>query len=80
MNSMASNGVWDFVKLPNGEKAIGSKWVFKTKKTHSATFRDRKQDLQLKDLLKMKESTTRRPFLLHAMRFFMYHYMISCTF
>jgi hypothetical protein len=32
MNSMKSNGVWDLVKLPNGVKAIGCKWVFKTKK------------------------------------------------
>ena len=34
MGFMASNGVWDLVELPNGAKAIGCKWVFKTKKTH----------------------------------------------
>ncbi|RVW75565.1 Retrovirus-related Pol polyprotein from transposon TNT 1-94 [Vitis vinifera] len=32
MNSMASNGVWNLVELPNGAKSIGCKWVFKTKK------------------------------------------------
>ena len=32
MDSMASNRVWDLVKLPDGVKAIGCKWVFKTKK------------------------------------------------
>ncbi|RVW29582.1 Retrovirus-related Pol polyprotein from transposon TNT 1-94 [Vitis vinifera] len=32
MNSMASNGVWNLVEFPNGAKAIGCKWVFKTKK------------------------------------------------
>jgi hypothetical protein len=32
MNSMKNNDVWDLVELPNGEKAIGCKWVFKTKK------------------------------------------------
>ena len=32
MNSMQSNGVWNLVKLSNREKAIGCKWVFKTKK------------------------------------------------
>ena len=29
---MASNRVWDLVELPYGVKAIGCKWVFKTKK------------------------------------------------
>ena len=32
MNSMATNKVWDLVTLPNGVKAIGCRWVFKTKK------------------------------------------------
>ena len=32
MNSMASNGAWNLVELSNGVKAIGCKWVFKTKK------------------------------------------------
>ena len=31
MNSMQSNGVWNLVELPNRAKAIGCKWVFKTK-------------------------------------------------
>ena len=31
MNSMTSNRVWDLVELPNGVKAVGCKWVFKTK-------------------------------------------------
>ena len=32
MKSIASNGVWDLVKLPNGAKTIGCKWVYKIKK------------------------------------------------
>ena len=32
MDSMASNRVWNLVKLPDGVKAIGCKWVFETKK------------------------------------------------
>ncbi|WKA13290.1 hypothetical protein VitviT2T_030606 [Vitis vinifera] len=32
MSSMRCNDVWDLVELPNGAKAIGCKWVLKTKK------------------------------------------------
>ncbi|RZC25344.1 Retrovirus-related Pol polyprotein from transposon TNT 1-94 [Glycine soja] len=32
MNFMQSNGVWNLVELSNGAKAIGCKWVFKTKR------------------------------------------------
>jgi len=32
MNSMASNGVWDLIELPNGLKSISCKWVYKTNK------------------------------------------------
>ena len=32
MNSMTFNGVWNLVELLDNAKAIGCKWVFKTKK------------------------------------------------
>ena len=32
MDSMAFNQVWDLVQSPSGVKAIGCRWVFKTKK------------------------------------------------
>ena len=32
LDSMKSNEVWDLVKLPQGVKAIGCKWVYKTKR------------------------------------------------
>ena len=32
MNSMKSDDIWDLVELPNGLRAIGCKWVYKTKK------------------------------------------------
>ena len=53
MNSMASNRVWDLVEFRDGVKAIGCKWVFKTKKD------------SLGNIERHKESTTRRPFLLY---------------
>ena len=31
LESMATNEVWDIVELPKGFKAVGCKWVFKTK-------------------------------------------------
>lgn len=31
MSSLQENDVWDLVELPQGRKAIGSKWVFKKK-------------------------------------------------
>ena len=38
MDFMASNRVWDLVKLPIGVKSIGCKWVFKTKKDSLCNF------------------------------------------
>ncbi|XP_074271616.1 putative mitochondrial protein AtMg00820 [Silene latifolia] len=32
MESMAKNEVWELVNLPVGHKAVGCKWVFKTKR------------------------------------------------
>ena len=34
MSSMASNGVWDLVELPNGAKAIGINGSLRQRKTH----------------------------------------------
>ena len=31
MKSLKDNDVWELVELPKGHKAVGSKWVFKTK-------------------------------------------------
>lgn len=32
LDSLSENNTWDFVELPNGRKAIRTKWVFKTKR------------------------------------------------
>lgn len=37
MESLHSNDVWDLVELPKDKKAVGSKWVFKTKKNANGT-------------------------------------------
>ena len=31
LKSLQKNDVWELVKLPNGRKTVGSKWVFKEK-------------------------------------------------
>ncbi len=32
MNSLKAQGTWDLTELPQGMKAIGSRWIFKRKK------------------------------------------------
>ncbi|RVW74842.1 Retrovirus-related Pol polyprotein from transposon TNT 1-94 [Vitis vinifera] len=44
MNSMASNGVWNLVELPNGAKAIGCNGSSRQRKIHWATLKDIKRD------------------------------------
>ena len=31
MQTLHANHVWDLVEMPKGQKAIGSKWIFKLK-------------------------------------------------
>ena len=35
MESLHKNQTWDLVELPEGEKAIGCKWIFKKKEAMS---------------------------------------------
>jgi len=48
MDSMASNQVWDLVKLPDGVNFIGCKWVFKTKKDSQGNIERHKSRLVAK--------------------------------
>ena len=52
MDSMASNRVWDLVKLPYGVKAIRCKWVFKTKKDSQGNTKRHKARLVAKGFTK----------------------------
>ena len=45
MDSLHSNDVWDLVKLPEGRKVIGSKWVFKRKLSPDGTVQRHKARL-----------------------------------
>ena len=48
MSSMRCNNVWDLVELPNDAKAIGCKWVFKTKKDSLSNIESYKTKLVVK--------------------------------
>ena len=65
MNSMASNGVWNLVELPNGAKAIECKWVFKIKKDSLGNIERYKARLVAKGFTQNEGMTTRRLFLLY---------------
>lgn len=45
LNAIEDNDTWDLVSLPNGRKAIGSKWVFKIKTKFDGTIERRKARL-----------------------------------
>ena len=60
MESMAHNDVWDLAKLSEEVKAIGCKWVYKTKKDLLGNIDVTKLDWLLRKLLRKKASTIMR--------------------
>ena len=52
MKSMNQNKVWDLVKLPEGYKKVGSKWVFKTKRDSKGNIERFKARLVAKGFIK----------------------------
>ena len=48
MKSMATNKVWDLVELPKEAKAIGCKWIYKTKRNSSGNIEQYKARLVVK--------------------------------
>ena len=51
LNSMANNQVWDLLELPEGFRAVGCKWVYKTKTDASGNIERYKARLVTKDFL-----------------------------
>ena len=51
INSMKSNDVWDLVEFPNGVRAIGCKWVYKTNKDSLGNIKRHKARLVAKGFI-----------------------------
>ena len=60
IDSLHNNSVWELVQLPEGQKPVGSKWLFKVKQMLMAASRDVKPVSFLKDILKRKDSIMMR--------------------
>jgi hypothetical protein len=48
LKSMDQNKVWELVELPEGYKAVGCKWVFKTKRDSKGNIKRHKARLVAK--------------------------------
>ena len=59
---MDHNDVWDRVELPEGNKQIGCKWVYKTKSDSNGNVEDIRPDWLPKVLLKRTALTIKRHF------------------
>lgn len=69
MKLMASNDVWDLIKLPEGNKIIVCKWIFKTQRDSNGNVRDIKFILLSKALLKRMTLIIKRLSLVYSKDF-----------
>ena len=45
IESLHTNEVWDLVELPKDRKAVGSKWIYKSKRSGNGTVKSHKAHL-----------------------------------
>ncbi|KAL0310615.1 UNVERIFIED_CONTAM: hypothetical protein Sangu_2356200 [Sesamum angustifolium] len=55
LQALENNQTWTLTALPNGKKAIGSRWVYKLKMNPDGTVNRYKARLVAKDIVKLKE-------------------------
>jgi len=60
MEAFHKNTTWDLVKLPNGKKVVGCKWVFTIKHKADGSWNDTKPDLLQKALPRLMELIMRK--------------------
>ena len=68
LKSMDQNNIWELIKLLEGYKKVGIKWVFKTKHDSRAISNDLKLDLWPKVSLRKRALITKRPSPLYPRR------------
>ena len=68
MKSMKYNHVWDLVKLPEGAKPIGCKWIYKTKKDSKGNIERYKACLVAKCFTQKEEIDYKETFSLVSMK------------
>ncbi|RDY03167.1 hypothetical protein CR513_13274, partial [Mucuna pruriens] len=66
MKSMQDNDIWNLVKLLEGVKPIGCKWIFKTKNDSKGNIKKYKAHLVAKGFTQKKDIATKKPFLQHS--------------
>ena len=65
LDSMKSNKVWDLIELPQGEKDIGCKWVYKTNRDSLGNIERYKSRLVAKGFTQKEGINYMGPFILY---------------
>lgn len=62
--SVTKNNVWEVVPIPTDKLVVGSRWIFKVKKTTDGSIEKYKARFWPMGTLKWRGLTMRRPFVL----------------